>query len=195
MNSFEGGANGCDCPRDLPPPPPPFLPVKLPLLRLLDFNDFNDDPLARSTLRFSLGGGLVVVVVVIIIKSFAVPTYPHSKGTEREGHAGLQFVCVRVGGFCTRTSAAFVVVVILKSERNTNENMMRRRRARYAPTSFCISPFEKKRLCSQSFHHHCRCFIFITAGLLACVNVVLSRARVVFGVIQRCEEVSTEGLW
>lgn len=142
MNSFEGGANGCDCPRDLPPPPPPFLPVKLPLLRLLDFNDFNDDPLARSTLRFSLGGGLVVVV--IIIKSFAVPTYPHSEGTEREGHAGLQFVCVRVGGFCTRTSAAFVVVVILKSERNTNENMMRRRRARYAPTSFCISPFEKK---------------------------------------------------
>ena len=123
MNSFEGGANGCDCPRDLPPPPPPFLPVKLPLLRLLDFNDFNDDPLARSTLRFSLGGGLVVVVV-IIIKSFAVPTYPHSKGTEREGHAGLQFVCVRVGGFCTRTSAAFVVVVILKSERNTNENMI-----------------------------------------------------------------------
>jgi hypothetical protein len=104
-----------------------------------------------------LGGGLVVVVV-IIIKSFAVPTYPHSEGTEREGHAGLQFVCVRVGGFCTRTSAAFVVVVILKSERNTNENMMRRRRARYAPTSVCISPCEKKRLCSQSslslFYHH-----------------------------------------
>ena len=144
MNSFEGGANGCDCPRDLPPPPPPFLLVKLLLLRLLDFNDFKDDPLARSILRFSLGGGLVVVV--IIIKSFAVPTYPHSEGTEREGHAGLQFVCVRVGGFCTRTSAAFVVVVILKSERNTNENMMRRRRARYAPTSFCISPFEKKLL-------------------------------------------------
>ena len=158
MNSFEGGANGCDCPRDLPPPPPPFLPVKLPLLRLLDFNDFNDDPLARSTLRFSLGGGLVVVVV-IIIKSFAVPTYPHSEGTEREGHAGLQFVCVRVGGFCTRTSAAFVVVVILKSERNTNENMMRRRRARYAPTSFCISPFEKKTtllpiISSSLFYHH-----------------------------------------
>ena len=175
MNSFEGGANGCDCPRDLPPPPPPFLPVKLPLLRLLDFNDFNDDPLARSTLRFSLGGGLVVVVV-IIIKSFAVPTYPHSEGTEREGHAGLQFVCVRVGGFCTRTSAAFVVVVILKSERNTNENMMRRRRARYTPTSFCISPFEKKRLCSQSsslslFYHHHR------GWSSRVLNVVLSRAR------------------
>lgn len=175
MNSFEGGANGCVCPRDLPPPPPPFLPVKLPLLRLLDFNDFNDDPLARSTLRFSLGGGLVVVVV-IIIKSFAVPTYPHSEGTEREGHAGLQFVCVRVGGFCTRTSAAFVVVVILKSERNTNENMMRRRRARYTPTSFCISPFEKKRLCSQSsslslFYHHHR------GWSSRVLNVVLSRAR------------------
>jgi hypothetical protein len=131
MNSFEGGANGCDCPRDLPPPPPPFLPVKLPLLRLLDFNDFKDDPLARSILRFSLGGGLVVVV--IIIKSFAVPTYPHSEGTESEGHAGLQFVCVCFGGFCTRTSAAFVVVVVVvivlksENERNSNKNMLRRR--------------------------------------------------------------------
>ena len=146
MNSFEGGANGCDCPRDLPPPPPPFLPAKLLLLRLLDFNDFKDDPLARRTLRFSLGGGLVVVVVVVvvIIKSFAVPTYPHSEGTESEGHAGLQFVCVCFGGFCTRTSAAFVVVVVVvvpksENERNNNKNMLRRRALNsYIPHHLCF---------------------------------------------------------
>ena len=130
------------------PRPPPFLPAKLAAPPSSHFNDFKVDPLARRTLRFSLGGGLVVVVVVVvvIIKSFAVPTYPHSEGTESEGHAGLQFVCVCFGGFCTRTSAAFVVVVVVvvpksENERNNNKNMLRRR----ALNSYilCISPFEK----------------------------------------------------